>query len=305
MRGNLSHHSHPNPRAYLGVGFGVLVVSSAAVLIRLAQAHAHSLAIGAWRMMLSSVLLAPLAIGLCRNELMRVGRRAWAEMFLSGLLLSVHFIAWITSLALTSVAASVVLVTTYPLFVGLASAVLLKERPSRAMVIALAVGLAGSAIIALGDLGQGGTHRLWGDLLALVGAMTGAGYFLIGRHLRGRLSLLAYVFPVYASCALALFVVVWVSGIPALPRAPVAWVWLLVMALGPQILGHSALNWALRYLSATYVALAVLGEPIGATLFAWWILGEIPTYPVIVGGMLILFSIALASRAERESRSLL
>jgi hypothetical protein len=117
------------------------------------------------------------------------------------------------------------------------------------------------------------------------------------------LSLLTYVFPVYGSCALMLLGVLAVSGVPAVPQRPLTWLWLLLMALGPQIVGHSALNWALRYLSATYVALAVLGEPIGATLLAWWVLGESPTPTVIAGGVLILAGIWLASRAERLVRS--
>ena len=153
--------------ATLGVAFGVAIVSSAAVLIRLAQADTHSLAIGAWRMLLASLFLAPLALGPRRAELRRLTRRDWASAALSGLLLAAHFAAWITSLALTSVAASVVLVTSYPLFVGAASALLLHERPTRRMVVALAVGCTGSAVIALGDLGRGAPHRLVGDLLAL------------------------------------------------------------------------------------------------------------------------------------------
>jgi len=278
----------------------VAIVSSAAVLIRLAQADTHSLAIGAWRMLLASLFLAPLALGPRRAELRRLTRRDWASAALSGLLLAAHFAAWITSLALTSVAASVVLVTSYPLFVGAASALLLHERPTRRMVVALAVGCTGSAVIALGDLGRGAPHRLVGDLLALVGAITGAGYFLIGRRLRARVSLVAYVFPVYTSCALLLTAVLLVGGVPAVPQRPVTWLWLLLMALGPQILGHSALNWALRYLSATYVALAVLGEPVGATLLAWALLGEAPTLTVMAGGALIVIGIVLASQAERQ-----
>ena len=205
------------------------------MLIRLAQADAHSLAIGAWRMVLASLILAPLVLIRRRGELAQLTRRDWASAALSGLLLAVHFAAWITSLALTSVAASVVLVTTYPLFVGLASSWLLHERLSGAMILALVVGFSGSVAIALGDLGQSTPHRLLGDLLALLGALTGAGYFLIGRHLRARLSLLAYVFPVYTSCALILLGVLAVSGVEAVPRRPLTWLWLLLMALGPQI----------------------------------------------------------------------
>jgi drug/metabolite transporter (DMT)-like permease len=153
-------------------------------------------------------------------------------------------------------------------------------------------------VIGLGDLGEG-AHRLWGDVLALMGAVAGSGYFLIGRRLRARLSLLAYVFPVYCTAAVALALVVLIAGVPVLPQRQETWLWLILMALGPQILGHSSLNWALRYLSATYVTIAALGEPIGATLLAWWLLGERPSAWALTGGMLVLAGIVIASRAER------
>lgn len=140
-----------------------------------------------------------------------------------------------------------------------------------------------------------------GDLLALLGAMAAAGYFLIGRQLRARLSLLAYVFPVYSTAALALLAAVGLGGAGVAPESPKVWLWLLLLAIGPQILGHSSLNWALRYLSATFVTIAVLGEAVGATLLAWWLLEEAPSAWSLVGGALVLSGIALASHAERPA----
>lgn len=288
-----------NVRAYLGVGLGVLAVSTAATLIRLAQAEMPSLSIAAWRLTLASLILAPVALTTRRSELRTLTRREWGYALGAGLLLALHFATWITSLAYTSVVASVVLVTTNPIFVGLASHVLLRERLSKGMVAAIVVTISGSLVIGLGDLGEG-AHRLWGDVLALLGAVAASGYFLIGRRLRARLSLLAYVFPVYCTAAAVLISVVLLSGLPVLPQHQGTWLWLLLMALGPQILGHSSLNWALRYLSATYVTIAVLGEPIGATLLAWWLLGEPPSYWAVAGGVLILVGIIVASRAERS-----
>jgi drug/metabolite transporter (DMT)-like permease len=279
-----------------------MTVSTAAILIRLAQVEAHSLVIAAWRLTLAILFLTPVALSTHRSELRGLTRREWGSALASGLLLALHFATWITSLAYTSVAASVVLVSTYPLFVGIASHVLLHERLSREMVMALLVATAGSVLIGLGDLGES-SHRLWGDALALMGAMAGAGYFLIGRRLRARLSLLAYVFPVYGTAAVVLMAVMLASGLPRIPQRPQTWLWLLLMALGPQILGHSSLNWALRYLSATYVTIATLGEPIGSTLLAWWLLGERPSFWALVGGALTLAGIAVASRAERPAHT--
>ena len=285
-------------RAYAGVGLGVVTVSMAAILIRLAQEGAHSLIVAAWRLTLATLVLTPIVMATRRAELRTLTRREWGYALAAGLLLALHFASWITSLAYTSVVASVVLVSTSPIFVGLVSHVLLHERLSGGMVAALVIAIIGSVLIGLGDLGEG-VHRLWGDLLALVGAVAAAGYFLIGRRLRVRLSLLAYVFPVYCTAAVVLIFVVLLSGLPVLPKQQETWLWLVLLALGPQIVGHSSLNWALRYLSATYVTIATLGEPIGATLLAWWLLGEPPSYWAVVGGVLILAGIVVASRAER------
>jgi len=284
-------------RAYLGVGFGVLNVSLAAILIRLAQSGAHSLAIAAWRLTLATLVLTPIVLATRMPELRRLSRREWGLMAASGALLAIHFASWITSLAYTSVAASVALVSTTPIFVGLASRLLLREPLSRPMVAALAIATLGSVTIGFGDLGRN-THQVLGDALALVGAISGAGYFLIGRRLRRRLSLLAYVYPVYGTAAVVLVAWLLVSGHPALPTTAKTWTWILLMALGPQLLGHSALNWALRYLSATYVTIATLVEPIGSTLLAWLLLGETPPVLTIGGGAIVLAAIVTASRAE-------
>ncbi len=274
---------------------GVLAASTASPLIRLLQTEVNSLAIAAWRLTMASVILAPLALTTRRGELTRLAGRDWLLMLASGLMLAVHFATWISSLAYTSVAASVALVSTSPLFVGLGSFLLFKERLSRALIVGMIIAILGSIVIGLADWGHG-SHRLTGDLLALAGALSVAIYFLIGRRLRARLSLVAYIFPVYATAALALMLMA------ALPRIPLGgyqalhWLWLLLLALGPQIIGHSSLNWALRHLPATYVTLAVLGEPIGSSILAWLILKEVPSVITVIGGILVLTGIVVAGR---------
>lgn len=279
-----------------------MTVSSAAILIRLAQGGAHSLTVAAWRLTLATLILTPVALAKARCELKSLTRGEWVRALASGLLLAVHFVTWILSLSLTSVAASVVLMTTHPIFAALGSYLLLDEPLGRRMIIALVVAVLGSAIIAVGDLGRG-SHQVLGDLLALVGGISAAGYFVLGRRLRARLSLLGYVYPVYGTAAVILLATLMISGVPKVPERPEAWIWLALMAVGPQILGHSSLNWALRYLSATFVTLATLGEPVGSTLLAWWLLGEKPTAWAVVGGLLILGGIVVASRAERPGRT--
>ncbi len=288
-------------RPYVGVGVGVFTASTAAILIRLAQgAGAHSLVIAAWRLFFATLILAPIVGFKCRDDLRALTRREVIALFVSGVFLAIHFASWITSLAYTSVAVSVVLVSTYPIFVGLVSQWLFREKPSRQMVAAMVVTLAGSIVIGLGDWGKG-THRLWGDVLALIGAGAGAGYFLIGRRMRARLPLLVYVFPVYGTAAVTLMIWMLISVSSPTPQDPQAWIWIFLMTLGPQLLGHSSLNWALRYLSATYVTLATLLEPIGSALLAWWVLGEIPSIWAIFGGGVTLAGVAIASWAEQQA----
>jgi drug/metabolite transporter (DMT)-like permease len=279
----------------------VVTVSTAAIFIRLALVEIDSMAVAAWRLTLAALFLAPFALAVCRSELCALERYEWAYVGASGILLALHFATWITSLAYTSVAASVVLVSASPIFVGVASHLLLRERLSRGLAVALLLAIGGSAIIGLGDA-HGRTHHLWGDALALMGAVTAAGYFLLGRKLRTRLSLLAYVFPVYGVAALALMLMAFLVGSDLRPQMGQTWLWLVLLAVGPQIVGHSSLNWALRYLSATFVTIATLGEPIGSTLLAWWLLGEPPSLWALLGGGLILVGIVIGSWAERTPK---
>jgi len=290
--------SSTRARPYAGITVGVVTMSTAAILVRLAQTDAHSIVVAAWRLTLASLILTPVAIAR-RNELKGLPRRDWFLLILSGAFLAAHFAAWITSLAHTSVAAAVVLVSTSPIFVALASRVLLHERTSRGVVIGMIISFCGTALIGVSDVGNG-IHQILGDSLALVGAAMGASYLLIGRKMRAKVSLLAYVYPVYGTAAVLLMSAVALIGLPALPERSIAWLWLLLMALGPQILGHSIVNWSLKYLSTTFVTIAILGEPIGSTLLAWWLLGENPTLLTLIGGLLILGGIGVASLAEQQ-----
>lgn len=286
---------------YLGMVVGITAASTASLFIRLAQSEANSLAVAAWRLTLASLILAPIALATRRTEMRGLSRREWLLAAASGLLLAAHFATWISSLALTSVSASAVLVSVYPLFVGIFSHLFLGERLGRRVALGLVVATAGSATIGLGDAGES-RHQLAGDLLALLGAATAAGYFLIGRRLRARLSLLGYVFPVYGTAAVALMALSLLASVPLTGYPSATWLWLLLLALVPQIVGHSSLNWALGHLSATYVTLAALGEPIGSSLLAWVVLDEPVTVRTAIGGALILAGIVMATRQGRGRR---
>lgn len=280
-------------------------MSSAAVFIRLAQGlGVPSLVIAAYRLSIATLLMSFVA----------VPRRAWTGytklnvrefglLIVSGLLLGLHFASWITSLGHTSVVSSLVLVSTTPLWVGLLSPLLLRETTPRLTWLGMLFAIGGGIIIALAGRSGAGQTMMWGNLLALIGAWFMAGYLMIGRGLRARLPLLSYLWLVYGSAAVLL--VVW-SAVSRLPMFGYSrQVWLLMLALGliPQFLGHSAANYAVRHMSASFVAVIILGEPIGSTVLAMLLLDEWPSGLQIIGGALILAGIVLASLAEERRKA--
>jgi len=283
-------------KPYIGLAAGVFVVSWASIFIRLADAPA--LVVGAYRLALASLLLSPFALLRVWGELRRLTARDKALAVLSGAFLGLHFATWIASLEYTTVASSVVLVSTHPLFVSLASHFILRERVSRARFLGIALAILGSAVIGLGDFALS-LRALWGDLLALIGAMAVSGYFLIGRDLRRRLSLTAYIFPTYWTAAIALLASALLSGHRLVGYSGRTYLMFLLLALGPQLAGHSSLNWALRYLSPIFVTVAVLGEPVVATILAYFILGEVPGALKLAGGALVLGGIYIVGREEQ------
>ncbi len=293
---------------YVVMFVGVLAVSTAALFIRFAQVEVPSAVIAAYRLGLASLLLFPL-FWRQRPRQARLDLRTWAWLGLSGLFLAAHFLLWITSLQYTTVASSVVLVTTTPLWVALFSALWLREPPTRGMTLGLALAFLGGVLMAVGDAQQAppaglqagslaGIPMTWvGDGLALAGAWAAAGYLLIGRHVRRRLPFTAYIFTVYTAAALVTWVVVLLWRLPVTGFSLQAYGWLLLLALIPQLVGHSSFNWAVRRLPATTVAATLLGEPVGASLLAAVFLGEIPAALTLVGGGVVLVGLYILLRA--------
>jgi drug/metabolite transporter (DMT)-like permease len=273
----------------------MVAFSTASILTRLAAAP--PLVIGAWRMVLASLLLTPFAWPRLRREWAALTRRDMLYLGLAGMALAIHFATWISSLSYTTVASSVILVTTNPIFVGLATRYLLHERVGRFQAVAILIALTGSVIVSYGDLQLSG-RALWGDALALVGALAASTYILLGRAVRRKLSTLAYVWPCYGLAALLLLLLCLVTRQQLLAYSARAYLLFALLAIGPQILGHSSFNWALAHFSPILITLAILGEPVGASILALIILGEMPPLTAPLGGLLILAGIYLASRDE-------
>ena len=204
--------------------------------------------------------------------------------------LAAHFAFWISSLEHTSVASSVVIVTSNPVLVAIGAAVLLRERTSARALAGVGVAIAGGVVIALGDWDLG-DRRLYGDLLALGGAVAVAGYYIAGRSLRERLSILGYIAPVYGTAAVLLAAAALATGSQLTGFDIEVYGWLVLLAALPQLVGHSTLNWSLGYLPATLVATAVMAEPVGASLLAWAVLDEAPPVTSVAGGALVLVGV--------------
>jgi drug/metabolite transporter (DMT)-like permease len=294
---------------YLLVGLGIVAVSTASLLIRFSQEYVSSITIAAFRLGLSSLILLPYAL-IKHNREMR--DLSWADLkyvLLAGLLLAIHFASWITSLEYTSVASSVVLVTTTPLWVALLAPIFLGEKTPRIAFAGMVVALLGGVIIALsdvcvwvpggisceGELGNLGSKTLLGDFLALFGAVAAASYLMIGKHLRNRISLTPYIFLVFSASAIFLVLAMLImDGIPPIYPGKV-YLWLFLLALIPQLLGHSIFNWSLKYLPTGYVAVNLLGEPVGSTILAYFFLNETPPAVKIIGAILILAGIGITT----------
>jgi drug/metabolite transporter (DMT)-like permease len=290
---------------YLVLAGGVIIVSTASILIRVAQGEGvPSLPIAALRLVVAAAVLTPLVWVRSSDELLRIGRRELYLSLLSGAFLAVHFWSWIASLSYTSVASSTALVTTNPLWVGLASLFIFGERLAGATAAGVAMTLAGSAMIFASDRSSptAAVHAdpMLGNLLALLGAVAASGYLLVGRALRGRMSLLTYIWLAYGSAALLLLLATAASRQALTGYSLVAYGMMLALAVGPQLLGHTAFNWALRRLSATFVAVSILGEPVGSALLALFIFGERFAPLQLAGFALLLAGIFLAARAERR-----
>jgi drug/metabolite transporter (DMT)-like permease len=289
----------------LALTAAVLGISISGPLVRLS--HAEPLAIAVWRMGLTLAIVATVALATGTWKQYRV--LASADLlvaFAAGAFLAIHLWSWIVSIGMTSVAASVVLVNVHPIVVALGSAIWLGEKPTRAQLAGIAIALAGAALLALGDARggandlNGGARALEGDALAVLGAVALALYLLVGRRLRQKLDVWPYVTLVYGVSFALLFAMALVQGTALSPQPTRELALFAAMALGPGILGHTVYNWALRHVRAYVVSVAVLGEPIGATLLAALIpsIAEVPGALTLAGGAIILAGILLTARRD-------
>jgi drug/metabolite transporter (DMT)-like permease len=288
----------PRISPYLGILLAIVSVSWASILITWSTSPAVTIAL--YRLGLASLILGVVVLGraLSRKERPLKGLPS-RDLFLMagiGAILATHFTLWIASLKVPgeSIAASVVLVTSHPLLVGLLSHFVLKERLNKWMAIGIVVGFSGVVVIALASYGLSNS-LVFADGLAFAGGVMAGLYFLAGRRLRQRVALLNYAFVVYA-CAtgfLLLYAIVLGESLTPVGNANTELLLFLALAVVPQIGGHTLYNWSLRWVTAPVVSLSLVGEPVGSSLLAWAILAQVPSLGVDLGAGLALLGIYL------------
>ena len=297
--------SPPRWLPFVVLGVGLLAISFGAILARLAQgAGLPSLAIAALRLGLAALIVSPLALWQSRRALLAMTSRQLRLTLGAGFFLAVHFASWISSLEYTSVASSTALVTTNLLWIAIAAYLFSGEKPGRLMALGMVVSLSGSLLIFWSDSGNSssrgapGSNPLLGNALAVFGSWCFSAYLLIGRRLRADLSLAAYVWLAYGAAAVILLVACGVAAVPLTGYGAPAYWFALGLALGPQLLGHTAYNWSLKHVSPSFVALVTLGEPVGCAALAWFFFDESFALLQGIGFILLLGGIYLAARGE-------
>ena len=295
----------------IGILFvGVIAASTGAIFIRLAQADGvASFVIAAVRLLLASVILIPISFVKYRSQIYKFHKIDWFFFLLSGFFLACHFAFWISSLEYTSIASSVILVSTTPIWVIIIGSIFLNESSNKVIVLGMLIAIVGSIIIGLDDICSIQINRVTcaanaavdnnsfiGDFLALLGAFSAAGYLLIGRRFRSRIPLIPYISIVYFLSALILITISVISRKPFVGFPPITYLWLILLALIPQLVGHSIINWSLKFLPPSVVSVSLLGESIGSSLFAYLLFSENVSFIKFSGFLLLLLGIWFSTR---------
>ncbi|MEC5424691.1 DMT family transporter [Virgibacillus sp. C22-A2] len=286
---------------YIAVVIGVISVSTSAILVKLAG-NAPAAIIANYRLLFAVLLMLPIILSKYRHEFRLINKKDWILSIFAGVFLALHFILWFESLNYTSVASSVVLVTLQPIFAFLGTYFFFQERFSSGAVISMVIALFGSVVISWGDFQISGV-ALFGNMLALLGAIAVTAYFLFGQQARKRLSLMTYTFVVYGISSITLILYNLVLQNPFFGYPADHWWLFLALAIIPTFFGHTLFNWALKWLSTSTISMGIVFEPIGATVLAYFILGEIVTWTQLLGGSIVIFGLFLfIMSTSRKSR---
>lgn len=291
----------PPINPYFVIVIGSISVSSSAILVKLAAGTPAAM-IANYRLVFAVLFMLPIVLLKYRHELKLIQRKDWIFSTLAGIFLAFHFILWFESLNYTSVASSVVLVSLQPIFAFLGTYLFFQERFSPAALISMIIALLGSIIISWGDLQMSGV-ALFGDILALLGAVMITIYFLLGQSVRKRLSIMTYTFVIYSIAAIVLIAYNIILSNPFIGFTTSHWWIFIALAIIPTFLGHTLFNWALKWLSTATISMGIIFEPVGASILAYFILGEKISYSQWLGGSVVLFGLFLFTMGTARKRN--
>jgi drug/metabolite transporter (DMT)-like permease len=293
-------------KEYYLLPFAILAISTASIFIRFAQHSLSSIVVATYRLAFASLLLLPFSLVPTAHALRGKSGKEIVLLFVSGIFLAIHFAAWIISLEYTTIIASVVLVTTTPIWVAILSPILTRDKPSWIFWIGLTIAMIGIVVISAGQRSYTNyfdqtvfNKRIVGNSLALLGALCAAFYVIIGRVMRSKLSNKVYTFSVYMIAAIVLLLVTILMPGQSLMISLTDVKWLVLLALIPQLIGHTLINRFLGAMPAHHVSLFLLGEPVGAVILAFFFLQEIPGIWELIGGVIILVGISFAISVNR------
>jgi len=290
---------NPKINPYLVLAIGVIAISTSAILVKVSTAPSGVIAF--YRLLFSVLLMGPIFFSKYRTELKLVTKRDWGISIASGFFLAFHFILWFESLNYTSVASSTVLVTLQPIFAFIGTYLFFKERLSLNAICSGMIAVLGSVIISYGDFKISGT-ALFGDMLALAACALVTFYLLFGQSVRKRISLITYTFIVYAISTSVLLVYLLVTKESFYPYPKSDWLYFILLAIIPTLLGHTLLNWVVKWVSTSMISVAILFEPVGATVLAYYMIGETVNLSQVIGGAVVLLGIGLYILVERKAR---
>lgn len=286
-----------NPYAVLAIG--VIAVSASAIFVKLTTAPSGVTAF--YRLFFSVLFMLPIFLGRHISELRLITKKDWLFSAIAGILLAFHFILWFESLNYTSVASSTVLVTLQPIFAFVGTFIFFKEKLSWKAILSGIIAVAGSVIISWGDFRISGA-ALFGDILALIACALVTAYLLFGQDVRKRVSLITYTFVLYFMSSVTLFIYTVAVGEPLFSYPASDWIYFILLALIPNLLGHTLFNWSLKWLSTSTISMAILFEPVGATILAYYLLDEYVLWTQILGGIIVIGGILLFVADERKMK---
>lgn len=284
---------------YFALIVGVIAVSASAIFVKFSDAPSGVIAF--YRLLFSVLFMLPVFLLKYVKELALISGRDWLYATLAGVFLSFHFILWFESLNYTSVASSTVLVTLQPLFAFVGTFLFFKERFTFKAILCAVAAIVGSVIISWGDFQVSGT-ALFGDILALLACALVTAYLMFGQSVRKRISLVTYTFVVYSISSIVLLLYVLIVGESLYPYPKNEWWNFILLALIPTLLGHSLFNWAIKWISTSIISMAILFEPVGATILAYYLLSEKVLFTQVLGGSVVIVGISLFLLNERSGK---